>query len=913
VGERGVGVASLSVLTAESPRSVVQELAGGKGRGLFELTAWGVPVPPWAILGTDVLRRFTVAAGLDALIESELDNVATEMGEEKLEAAAHRIGRAILDARPTPEINAAFAAAYSQVGGGAVAVRSSAVGEDSAQLSFAGQYTTHLNIIALDAMTEAVQACWASAWSIGALRYRLMNDLSIRGIEMAIVIQAMVAADKSGVLFTVNPATGSGEEFVVSAAYGLGEAVVSGAVDPDTVILARATGAVREETLGAKEQRIDALPDGGCQTRDVPLPNRVTPVLSAAELGELHRHGTRLEELMGTPQDVEWASAEGNLWILQSRPVTGGSHPAPPPNGELRIWDNSNIIESYGEIVAPLTYTFARHVYHGVFREHCQLLGVPDRHLAVMDDGLQQLLGYFDGRVYYNLLNWYRIVRLAPFYSVNRRVLEISMGTQRLDDETADQQHPFVPRSRIEGAVVRTRMTLRFFWYFAIIHRLVRDFIDHFYSVYNEFETVEYSGREAHELYALFVEMERRLLPRWGRMNMLETSIGLTFGTLYALTQRWLPDAPDWLLYETAKTSSDVESVQPVRRLEEIAKAMAADPALHDMARSLPAEQLDDTLRSATEGTAQALVKQIDAYLDEFGYRSANELKLEEPDLREDPTAFFTLLKGAVGRLAAGEVTAREARPTAEAYLSKHLRGWRRLVYELVRRRVKRCLTEREKVRFCRTRVFGLSRRMFRAAGEDMARTGALESSGDIFYLRLEELRGCFEGTIAHRELKPLVALRKQQEHRNRQHEIPHRFMTRGGIYWDALDRAWAEASTVDAPVGGQLRGTPCSPGTARGEARVLKRPEDVDGGVLVTYRTDPGWVSVLRSASALLIERGSPLTHVAVVARELQIPTIVQIPGLTQQVRSGMEIAVDGSTGTVTLSDTEGERDDGD
>jgi len=893
------------VLNAESSRSAIEDSAGGKAHGLYKLTAQAIPVPSWVALSAEVLREFLAAAGLDLAIESALEDLTRGSDGKTVEAVAETIGDLILQAKLTPEAEAALLAAYAQVGEGPVAIRSSAVGEDGRQFSFAGQHSTELNVIGAAAVADGVRKCWASAWSAEALRYRLVNDLPVQGIAMAVVIQKMISADKSGVLFTINPATRNNDEFMVSAAYGLGEAVVSGAVDPDTVLLARATGAVLQETLGAKEQRIDPLPEGGWEIRGVSSRDQSAPVLTVSETDELHQVGKRLEQLMGGPQDVEWAIADGKLWILQSRPVTG----APLQSGRVRIWDNSNIIESYGEVVAPLTFSFARHLYHGVFRGHCELLGVPDRQLDEMDEWLQQLLGYFDGRVYYNLLNWYRIVGMSPFYSINRRVLEISLGVEPLDREIADQQQPFIFRNRLEGAIVRTRVNLRFFWHFATIHRMVKDFLEHFYRVYGEFDAVDYSGREAHELYALFVEMEKRLLARWGRINMLETSIGLSFGVFYALTQRWLSDAPDWFLYEAVKTAPDVESVQPLRRLDEIAEEVVANPALREEVRSLSAGVIDYALRTAEEPSTRALVEKIDSYLDEFGYRSANELKLEEPDLREDPASFFTLLKSAIGRLEAGEVMVADDRPTADAYLAEHLRGWRRRVYGLLRRRVQRCLTEREQVRFCRTRIFGLSRRMFRAAGEDLVRVGALEESGEIFYLRLEELRGCSEGTIAHRELRPLVALRKEQEIANRQREVPHRFVTRGGVYWDALDRAWGEAFRKEDPVDGKLRGTPCSSGTVCGKARVLERPEDVEGDVLVAYRTDPGWVNVLRSASALLIERGSPLTHVAIVARELGIPTIVQIPGLTRQVRSGMELTVDGGTGAIELSGLEGEQ----
>ncbi|MGN6256099.1 MAG: phosphoenolpyruvate synthase [Solirubrobacterales bacterium] len=903
--------ARFGIVTATSPAAAVDGQAGGKGKGLFDLSTAGIPVPLWAVLSVDVFQRFRAGADLDALIEFELKDLRPEASDDELAKAGARIGAAIGVASMDRRTCAVIAEAYALAGEGAVAVRSSAVGEDGADLSFAGQHQTLLNVIGLDSVAEAVRACWASAWAADALRYRLANKLPLLGIEMAVVIQRIIPSEVSGVLFTINPATGSEEELVVSASYGLGEAVVSGAVDPDTVVLDRASGAVRDETLGAKEQRVDLLPGGGCESNAVPWSKRIESALSAAQLGELHDYGLRLEQLMGSPQDIEWAFVEDELWILQSRPVTARRGVAEQA-GELRLWDNSNIIESYGDMVAPLTYSFARHAYHRVYRQYCELLGVPSRQLVAIEEWLSQLLGYFDGRVYYNLLNWYRLARLIPFYSINRQVLEISMGADHLDEEIADRQHPYSFRNRLEGLYVRARVGAHFFWYFATIHRLVNDFVDKFYGDYDELNALDYDGREAPEIYAMFVDMERRLLVRWGRMIMLEYSVGLSVGALYKLTQRWLPDAPEWLLFEAVKTP-EVESVEPLRRLDEIAAAVAADPVLLDLVRKETPECLDSVLRAAEGSGARSLVALIDGYLDEFGYRNANELKLEEPDLREDPTTFFSLLKSTVGRLEVDQATAREERPSADDYLSTHLGGWRRRIFNLLRRRVQRLLADRERVRFCRTRIFGLSRRMFRAAGEDLARSGVLEDPRDIFYVRLEELRGCFEGTIAHRELGPLVALRKEQERDNQEHDVPRRFWTRGGVYWDALDRAWEEASQVDSPAGGELRGTPCSPGIVNGEAKVLEQPADVDGGVLVTYRTDPGWVGALRSASALLIERGSPLTHVAVVARELGIPTIVQIPGLTQQVRTGMPLVVDGGAGTIKLPSDVDARDDGD
>lgn len=900
------------ILHADSQRAIVLEQAGGKGCGLYDLSARGVPVPPWAVVRVDVFRRFRSETGLDSLVARELDGlVATPREERAVAAVAGRISRAVLNSEQTPELNASIAAAYSVAGEGSVAVRSSAIGEDGGQFSFAGQHRTVLNAVGMAAVGEAVQACWASAWSVEAIHYRLMNDLPLESIEMAIIIQELVAADKSGIAFTANPATGSLGEYVVSAAYGLGEMVVSGAIDADTVVIERDGGDVREEIIGAKEMRLDPLLAGGCRTSDVPDDQRSVPALSADELRELHRHAVDLTRLMGDDRlDIEWAFVDGKLWTLQCRPITGASPSPVASKRNFRVWDNSNIIESYGEIVAPLTYTFARYAYARVYREHCELLGVPRRHLKEIEEWLPQLLGYFDGRVYYNLLNWYRLIRLIPLYSANRRVLEISMGIESLDEDIAARQIPFAFRTRREAAWVRSVIGIRFAWYFSTIHRQVDKFVEHFYGVYDELNVADYSDCSADEIYENFVDMDRRIMMRAGRMTLLEASTGLSFAGLYALTKRWLPEAPDWFLYEAVRTSPNVESVQPLHRMDEIAEFVVAHSVPHEMVRSLSADRLDDALRRAEESSCRDLVALVDAYLDEFGYRNANELKLEEPDLREDPSAFFELLKSAIRQLGAEDATSGRDGSAADRYLSNHLRGWRRGVYEMARRRVQRCLAARERVRFCRTRIFGLSRLMFRAMGADMTRVGALEMAEDIFYLRLEEVRGCFEGSIEHRELKPLVALRKEEAAANADRDAAPRFVTEGGIYWGASADAWSEtAAGSEAAIDGRLQGTPCSPGVVHGEARVMERPEDAQGGVLVTYRTDPGWVSVLRSASALLIERGSPLTHVAIVARELEIPTVVQISGLTRRVHSGMNVTVDGSTGTIELAQDEEDR----
>ncbi|WP_225978128.1 phosphoenolpyruvate synthase [Gandjariella thermophila] len=882
------------MLTARSEPGPVARFAGGKGHNLYRLTRAGLAVPPWAAVGTDVFAAFRSATGLGERIARAVAELSLDTADE----VAARIAESFAATELDPTSVAAIEQAHRHLGDRPLAVRSSAGDEDSAQHSFAGQHASYLNVVGLAEVLEKVKLCWTSAYSARSLTYRLMHDLPTNPVDMAVVLQAMVPAEVSGVLFTANPLTGRTDEALISSVYGLGEGLVSGAADADTVTVDRASGTVKDTVVGQKTERMDVHPAGsGCVTADVDPAQRDRLSLSAGQLDTLRGAAARIEALFGGPQDVEWAFADGRLWVLQSRPIT---NIAPDPDAEIRLWDNSNIVESFGAVTAPLTFSFARHSYHRVYRDYCALLGVPRAQLDRMDSWLANMLGYFDGRVYYNVLNWYKVIRLLPAYRLNARILAAATGVREPSAELAAGTHPLECRWPAQEAIVRLRVAVRFGWAALTVHRLVERFLRDFHAVYARYDAVDYTELRPEQVYRHYLEVERALLSRWGGTAVLDHVICLSYGVLHLLTNRWLPDMPEWVRWQVVKVGEDdVESTQPARRLAEIARTVHADPDLGPVVRELPAEGLQRWLTEATGEPAAWLRRELDRYLDDFGYRNANELKLEEPDLRDDPVQLFGMLKDAVN-----ENTARPSTTDGgESYLDDHLGGWRRAVYDRVRRRVRDALRERERVRFARTRAFGIARRMFRAIGEGLHRAGALADPTDVFFLRLEELRDAFAGTIAHRELRPLAGLRRRQRDKQRMRPAPPpRFTTRGSVYWGELRPDVPADPAGDG--GTRLRGTPCSPGVVTGEARVVDNPREVGSKIVVTYRTDPGWVGVLPSAAALVIERGSPLSHVAIVARELGVPTVVQIPDLTTRVRTGMTLTVDGGQGTVEITE---------
>ena len=299
----------------------------------------------------------------------------------------------------------------------------------------------------------------------------------------------------------------------------------------------------------------------------------------------------------------------------------------------------------------------------------------------------------------------------------------------------------------------------------------------------------------------------------------------------------------------------------------------------------------------------------IQDYLDRYGYRCMNELKLEEKNLKEDPSFIFAMLGNYLRTpdldVASMEAQEREIRDKAEALVRERVRGPLRVpVFRWVLENARKHVRNRENMRFARTKIFGLLREMFQALGHHFHQMGALDRPEDVFYLNLEEMFGFVEGTATCERLDELARLRRREFDKYRAEPADDRIVTYGAVYYRNVFVAPVSGAAGD----GDLRGVPCCPGIVEGPVKAILSPNDdmrLDGEILVAERTDPGWVPLYPSASGLLIERGSILSHSAIVARELGLPTIVGIKGLTQRVRTGMTVKMDAGEGVVYLQPT--------
>lgn len=848
---------------------------------LLELAELGQPVPPW----------FAVPA--------EVFPVSSEPA----------LGRQAVLAHPLPAaLQKAVRAACNP--GHCVAVRSSATDEDGMTQSFAGLHDSFLFVRDADGVLDAIRRVWASAYSERALAYRQKHGLETGRIAVAVIVQEMVEPVASGVMFTVNPVSGATDALVISAVYGVGEGLVSGGLDADTFTVNKSDLSISRE-LAHKREKFVADPAGGTRRAPVPEGHHRTATLSDEQILRVARAGLVVERAYGRPQDIEFCfDAAGSLWLLQTRPVTTAAEYGPAAGNHL-VWDNSNIIESYSGVTSPMTFSFIRRAYSIVYHCFAEVMGIDRRVVLNNETVFENMLGLFRGRVYYNLLNWYRLVRFFPGFAYNKQFMESMMGVKEPAELHDEYPAPTLTRRYFIELPRLLRLVVRSAWNFMRIRRWVVEFEENFNRHYKRWERLCLDRLKPHELYALYCEMEKALLWNWRAPIINDFFVMIYYGILKKLCGRWCGDTTGSLQNDLLCGEGGIASTEPTRALLRLAALAQRQPDLREWILTRSASELVTAVPA--DDRFREFATQFERYLNQYGFRCMNELKLEEYSLVDRPEFLYTVLRNylLLDRPEALDVDAmtsheQKLRRAAEQRAFSRLGSLRRIVFRHVMRCARLGVKNRENMRFARTRIYGLLRELVRALGRHLAAETILTDPDDVFYLTLDECWDYLKGTAVSTNLAALAALRRAEFEAYRQETDRNpddRFETYGLAYHKNLFRGQARKAAVTAE--GKLSGVSCCPGTVTGTVKVVGDPTDnlhLNGEILVAERTDPGWVPLYPSVSGLLIERGSILSHSAIVAREMGLPTIVGIPGLVAALQNGRRVTMDGAAGTVEI-----------
>ncbi len=865
----------------------LQEL-GGKALALLWLEQAGLPVPPWFVISPPAFKASLTREQVDALSSERVERVKTEL----------------LSLTPSDEILREVADALRDLScdGSRFAVRSSAVDEDGSQHSFAGQLDTFLFVDPQE-ISGKIAAVWRSGFSERILEYRRQHGLASSSFSApAVLVQRMVNADVSGVAFSADPVSGRRSVAIVSAVPGLGTALVGGEAEADVFKVDR-SGAIVDRAIVRKNisHLFDPAADEGVSEVALSEAEGLKPALNDKQADAIADLARRAAHAFGSPQDIEWAIEGENLFLLQSRPITT-LRDLTDPEGSLNLWDNSNITESYNGVTTPLTFSFARYVYEGVYRQFCVILRVPKAKIASNERTFSRMLGLIRGRVYYNLLNWYRVLALLPGFTVNRHLMEQMMGVRAsLPDEIAHELEQASTGERILDALRSVRMLFGLVGNYLTLDRQ----IEKFYLRLNEAlasPPTRFEDMRLDELVAHYYKLEQQLLSRWDAPLVNDFFAMIFHGVFRKLTERWCGDDNGMLANDAIRGQGDIISLEPAARVREMARVAAAHPELVAALREAPVAKVVRAVREYPDFSAL-----YDAYLAKFGDRCLEELKLESETLHEDPLVLLRNI-GEVASAVSTTPTPRMEIPSAqqaEGKMRAALSGspLRRWALFWVMRQARKRVRNRENLRFERTRLFGTIRRLFLEAGRRLQSIGRLDDARDVFYLELGEILAFNDGTATTTDLRSLAALRKKEFAAYQVGPPPaERFETRGPAYHAQVYRS-SKPNAATEGSGEERHGLGCCPGIVRGIARVVRDPKHAlltSGCILVADHTDPGWIMLFPSASGLLVERGSLLSHSAIVARELGIPAVISIPGLLEWLQDGDEVELDGAAGIV-------------
>ncbi len=855
---------------------------GGKARNLFRLNEAGFPVPPWCVVSSKVFEN--VIAPRREAIHSLLSQIDFN-SHSAVEQASIKIGKFIKSVNIPESFITELFATFSDLfpSNTLVSVRSSVIGEDSSENSFAGQMDSLLNVPIQD-LLDAVLRVWASTFSARALVYRHRKGISFTDISAAVIIQQMIQSVCSGVVFSRNPENGA-EECITSAGFGLGEGVVANIVETDTYRIGWHTDEI-EKNIRMKDQRVVVGDRHGNRVEALPYDLRSRQVLTDQQIHQLRELAVTIEECFGSPQDIEWAyDRDGRLFVLQARPIIFAKN---SDMSSVRIWDNSNIVESYPGITLPLTFSFIKLGYENTFRNAA--LGFLffkkplKRDLAIF----KNMIGLLHGRVYYNLLNWYRMLSYLPGFNRHKESWDKMIG---ISHKIEFPQNKLSLVNRIGTLVIAVWRLITGTWN-------ARKFFKHFNPVYDKYKEIDLSHASEDRLFALYQSLDHDITDKWHLTLYNDFCAMKYYDWLQKLCSHWGLDAYANIHNNLLCGESGVESVAPVRSLIVLAEMVRSNETLHVLFAEH--DQRAIWARIQSDPLFQTFKNAVEDHLQQFGDRGLEELKFEKPTFRDDPTSLIVLIKSYTDAHLSVETMEnqeREIRHRAEAIVHQQLKNpLKRWLFWFVLKNAGRAIANRENMRFARSRLYGIVRRIFRRMGELLAEKGFLDSVYDIYYLTIDEVFGIVQGTAVTQNLRSLVQIRKKEYNGFVSHSLRERIETTGIPYLNTLHE-----SQQDSRGNQTLKGIGCSSGVVEGVAKVVFDPRaanDCQGHILVAKSTDPGWVFLMISSKGIVVEKGSVLSHTAIIGRELGIPTIIGVKNATRTIPDGARVWMNACTG---------------
>ncbi len=812
--------------TASLNTVLTENRVGAKAFHLSLMKRAGFPIPDGFVIGNNAFEEFfKKEVPLNEILKSEISSALQEVGSEDY------------------------------------MVRSSAIGEDGVDASFAGQLDSFICTSQLDDIVDKLSKCWASYEKDNIKVYETKSGRKLKG--MAVIIQKLIAPDYAGVLFTRHPE--DEDEMLVEYVEGHGEKLVSGQVSPTSCVYSR-------------QKKIFS--------HNFPF-----------DFEEGIKKANELESYYGFPLDIEWVIKDKCFYVVQARPITTLA------KSKKVFWSNTNVNENYPQAITPLLYSIARDSYYHYFKNLSKLFLIPDKKIRELESSYTNVIGIFGCKMYYNMTGIHEIISASPFSDTLHKSFDNFVGysdTQPIKGNTKGGK-----KISFLWEVVKFNFSL---------NRTVSDF-ETFALAYQEKVNTAVSFTELRDCFHAFIEIR---MHSWYKASLADFFAMLYHGILGKYCRHFYgEDEAGGIHNRLIQAIPNLVSSIPIILIYKIKFLLRSDHVIYQQFKNTTPVEFWEWIRETQ--SCNNIRDQIESYLTNWGFRCSGELMLTEKNYSEEPAKFIELLQqydnlpdSDPEKLIATKFVERKQ---VIADFKRHILSKNKILFPLaivqiltlnvLIRLASKGIAARERVRLKQALLYFKFKQIIEKAGSEFKKRNLIEQEDDILFLRYQEIAEIFTSSeMLAGNRKERIRLSKQEFINNQILTYPDDFMSHLGDY--PLPEAVSTHSSETSMDLTTIKGMSVCGGRIKGYAKVLTSVLEASklelGDILVTRQTDPGWVVVFPLISGLIVERGGMLSHGAIVSREFGIPAIVGVENACVKIKDGDHLFLNADTGEITI-----------
>ena len=739
-----------------------------------------------------------------------------------------------------------------------IMVRSSAVGEDGADNSFAGQLESFQAENNVDDIIAKLFLCWKSYQKENVNVYQNSSGVKLQG--MAVVLQELIDPDYAGVIFSRHPM--NEKDILVEYIEGHGEQLVSGKVNPKSFTYSRYNKSYSEKMPFSFDQGIAVV--------------------------------EQLELLYDKALDIEWAIKGKVFYVLQSRPITTAS------KSKKVYWSNTNVNENYPDAITPLLYSIARDSYYHYFKNLSKLFLIPSENIQELEHAYANVITVHGCKMYYNMSSIHQIISNSPFSELLLKSFDNFVGYTK--DKKTEIKKDKGNKLRFLKEAVRFNYSLK---------KTIQDFEARANKYQLEVENA-LTLEEIKDCFHHFIEIR---LHSWYKASLADFFAMLFHGFLGKFCAKYYTENAEGIHNQLIQAIPGLISSEPIIQMYKIKSELVKNPEVYEKFRSMGSEEFWEWIN--IDPIALNARNSINQYLINFGFRCSGELMLTSTNYIEEPAKFIDLLKQYESLQDSNpELIITQKRKESELVLKTFKKTiWRKNGLNFFKsiihifflktqiRLASKGISARERVRLKQASLYFQFKKIVSKCGNELQKRRLLNESTDILFLRYQEIIELLNSsTMLPSSIKEQVELSKKYFRIQSTLIYPDDFFSHQGEYPLPQELPNNNAKSGDS----NLKGLCACGGIIKGRVMVLKSVMEASklrkGDILVTRQTDPGWVVVFPLISGLIVERGGMLSHGAIVSREFGIPAIVGVEGASNKLKDGDIVVLNAFTGEITI-----------